>query len=77
MCSFAMMQIVMGIETILRQNYNPFTDPAFLLLFIVVFFFGEILQRIMFICADIQVRLFVRRTIFFNTHKCIYICIEV
>lgn len=60
MCSFGMMQTVMGIQTILRQDYNPFTDPAFLLLFIVVFFFGEVLQRIMFVCADIQVKFIIR-----------------
>ena len=30
--SFGFVQIILGIETILRQSYNPFTDPAFLLL---------------------------------------------
>ena len=54
--SFGLVQIILGIETILRQNYNPFSDPAFLLLLFLVFFFGELLKRFLYLLADFQIR---------------------
>ena len=56
MVGFGLVQIVMGCETILRQSYNPFTDPAFLLLLLIVFACGWLIERVLFFLADIPIR---------------------
>ena len=56
--AFGLVQIVMGVETILRQSYNPFTDPACVLLLIIVVALGEVLQRVLYVLADIKIRRF-------------------
>ena len=56
MCGFGMMMGVLGLETYFRVGYNPFTDPTFILFFVVIAMLGKVLERIMYFFADIQVR---------------------
>jgi len=50
--------ITLGIEAILRLQFNPFGDPCFLLMFVLTFLVGEIMSRFYWILADIKVRRF-------------------
>lgn len=54
--SFSMVQMCMAIESFLRLKYNPFADPTFLLIFVIVFLIGEVMRRVYWRLSDIQIK---------------------
>jgi hypothetical protein len=48
--------ICLALEGLLRQNFNPFGDPATLLIFVACFAFGELLIMVLKILSNVQIR---------------------
>jgi hypothetical protein len=54
--AFALVVAILGIEGIMRLQYNPFGDPAFLLIFMLTIIIGECTRPIFQFLSDVKIR---------------------